>query len=140
MSDTNSPKSLLSEGHVTVHKVLQYLEGYGVEEHGEEPVEGDGGQLDVEAAEMTTDGGQLLADELLQHLLVRSRTSQPPVEVVRREIPLRDRHQTPALPTYRPRLGSGALRRGTVPYGVHAVGTRAARQRTGGVNTPNAFD
>ncbi len=74
-----------------------HLEGHGVEVDGEEPVECDGGDVDVEALEVGGEPGQLLPGQVLEDLLVRLRPAQVLVEVVGDEVLLCDGDQAPAV-------------------------------------------
>ena len=95
-------KLTLSLSRITGHKISHHsqtfinLERDGVEEHREEPVESNGGQFDVDALQVMVQFRQFPADELLQDRLVGTGTGQRLVEVVRRKVLLRYRHQTPA--------------------------------------------
>ena len=77
-------------------KWCTYQERNSVDEEGEEPVESDGGDVNVETTEVAVEVGQFLLHQVLQDILVHLRSTQVVVKVVHRKESFRDGHQGPA--------------------------------------------
>lgn len=75
--------------------LTSYLKRYSIKENGQEPVESDRGDFNVDGLQVAAEGGEFLCQEIFEHLLVRLGPDQVLIKVVARKVLLCHSNQCP---------------------------------------------
>lgn len=75
--------------------LTSYLKRYSIKENGQEPVESDRGDFNVDGLQVAAEGGEFLCQEIFEHLLVRLSPDQVLIKVVARKVLLCHSNQCP---------------------------------------------
>ena len=81
--------------NISSTKKFTHLKWHGIKENGKEPVQGDGGDLNVDVIQVLVQIGQFLLHQVFEHLLVSLCTTQALVKVVGGKVLLCDGNQGP---------------------------------------------
>lgn len=75
--------------------LTSYLKRYSIKENGQEPVESDRRDFNVDGLQVAAEGGEFLCQEVFEHLLVRLSPDQVLIKVMARKVLLCHSNQCP---------------------------------------------